>query len=151
MFSVILHIYQLRQLLTSANGSLNPDLFFLENVHLVEKGNLKMVESVFNSIRNCNGVTCNKQKKFLKSSKMAVSFKLNNNFGFAPLTFSTVSKSVSPVSLFSYHLLLHASRPVMFPPFHLNFSLIPPKSLMLLFDQVMPIQVNLFVPVNLRV
>ena len=79
---------------------------------------------------------------------MAVSFKLNNNFGFAPLSFSTVSKSVSPVSLFSYHLLLHVSRPVMFPPFHLNFSLIPPKSLMLLFVQVMPIQVNLLFQVT---
>ena len=27
-----------------ANGSLNPDLLFLDNVHLVEKGNLKLAE-----------------------------------------------------------------------------------------------------------
>ena len=44
---------------TVANGSLNPDLFFLDNVHLVEKGNLKLAESIFSSIENCNGVTCN--------------------------------------------------------------------------------------------
>ena len=35
---------------TVANGSLNPDLFFLDNLHLVEKGNLKLAESIFSSI-----------------------------------------------------------------------------------------------------
>ena len=29
---------------TFANGSLNPDLFFLDNVHLVEKENLKLTD-----------------------------------------------------------------------------------------------------------
>ena len=42
---------------TVANGSLNPDLFFLDNVHLVEQGNLNLAESIFSSIENCNGVT----------------------------------------------------------------------------------------------
>ena len=85
---------------TVANGSLNPDLFFLDNVHLVEKGNLKLAESKFSSIENCNGITCNSQKKFLMSYKMAVSFKLNNS-DFSPLSFSTVSKPICfvPVSL----------------------------------------------------
>ena len=85
---------------TVANGSLNPDLFFLNNVHLVEQGNLKLVESIFSSIENCNGFNCNNQKQSLTSSKMAVSFKLNNS-DFPPLSFSTVSKPVSfvPVSL----------------------------------------------------
>ena len=85
---------------TVANGSLNPDLFFLDNVHLVEQGNLKLAESIFSSIENCNGVTCDNLKKFLMSYKMAVSFKLNNS-DFPPLSFSTVSKPVSfvPVSL----------------------------------------------------
>ena len=81
---------------TVANGSLNPDLFFLDNMHLVAKGNLKLAESIFSSIENCNGLTCNKQKQFLISYKMAVSFKLNN-FDFPPLSFSTVSKPVSSV------------------------------------------------------
>ena len=85
---------------TVANGSLNPDLFFLSNVHLVEQGNLKLAESIFSSIETCNGFTCNNQKQSLTSSKMAVSFKLNNS-DFPPLSFSTVSKPVSfvPVSL----------------------------------------------------
>ena len=85
---------------TVANGSLNPDLFFLDNVHLVQQGNLKLAESIFSSIENCNGVTCNNQKKFLMSYKMAASFKLNNS-DFPPLSLSTVSKPVSfvPVSL----------------------------------------------------
>ena len=84
---------------TVANGSLNPELFFLD-VHLVEQGNLKLAESVFSSIESCNGVTCNNQKQFLMSYKMAASFKLNNS-DFPRLSFSTVPKPVSfvPVSL----------------------------------------------------
>ena len=82
---------------TFANGSLNPDLFFSDNVHLVEKGNLKLAESIFSSIKNYNDITCNKHKQFLTSFKMAVSFKLNN-FDFPPLSFSTVSKLVSSVA-----------------------------------------------------
>ena len=85
---------------TVANGSLNPDLFFLDNVHLVEKGNLKLAESIFSSIENCNGVTCNKQKQFLICHKMTVSFKLNN-FDFPSLYFSTVSKPVPASLLFA--------------------------------------------------
>ena len=46
---------------TLANGSLNPELFFLHNVDLVVKANLKLEESVFSSSENRNGVTCNKQ------------------------------------------------------------------------------------------
>ena len=81
---------------TFANGSLNPDLFFSDNKHLVRKGNLKLAEAIFSSIENCNGVTCNKHKQFLISYKMAVSFKLNN-FDFPSLPFSIVSKPVSSV------------------------------------------------------
>ena len=81
---------------TFANGSLNLGLFFLDNVHLVEKGNLKMEEPIFSSIKKCNGVICNQHKQFLISYKMAVSLKLEN-FDFLPLSFSTVSKLVSSI------------------------------------------------------
>ena len=96
MFQVILHIHRLRQLLDFANGSFNPDLIFSDNVHLVEKGNLKLAESIFSSIKNCNSITCNKHKQFLTSYKMALPFKLNN-FDFLPLSSSTASKPVSSV------------------------------------------------------
>ena len=96
MFQVILHIHGYNSCCTFANGSLNPELFFLDNVHLVEKGNLKLAESIFSSIKNSNDVTCNKHKQFLTSYKMAVFFKLNN-FDFPPLSSSTVSKPVSSV------------------------------------------------------
>ena len=101
MFQVILYIYiDYDSCWTVANGSLNPDLFFFDNVHLVEQENLKLAESIFSSIENCNGDTCNNQKQFLMSYKMAVSFKLNSS-GFHSLSFSTVYKPVSfvPVSL----------------------------------------------------
>ena len=67
---------------TVADGSLNPDLFLLDNIHLVKKGNLKLAEY---SVQRHHL----KHKQFLISYKMAVSFKLNN-FDF-PI-FSTVSK-----------------------------------------------------------
>ena len=58
---------------TVATGSLDPDSFFLGNVRFVEKENLKLSESIFNAIENCNGVVCNKHKQFQKSYKMVVS------------------------------------------------------------------------------
>ena len=60
---------------TFANTLLNPDLFFSDNVHVVEKRNLKFAESIFSSIQNCNSVTCNKHKQFLIYYEMAVYFK----------------------------------------------------------------------------
>ena len=132
-----------------ANGSLNTDLFFSDNVHLVEKGNLKLAESIFNSIENCNGVTCNKHKKFLISYKMAVSFKLNN-FDFPPLSF-LLYLSQFPLFLFRYCLLLHVVLPVMLVLFLINLCPILPTSVMVVFVQVMYLLVNLFVPVNLCV
>ena len=83
---------------TLANGSLNLDLFFLGDMHLVEKGNIKLAESIFSSIKNCINVTCNKHKQLLISYKMVVSFKLNN-FDFPLLSFSTVSKRISSALL----------------------------------------------------
>ena len=35
---------------TISNGTLDPDLFYLDNVHLVENGNLKLVESIISLI-----------------------------------------------------------------------------------------------------
>ena len=36
---------------TLSNGSLDPDLFYLDNVHLVENGNLKLAASIFSLIK----------------------------------------------------------------------------------------------------
>ena len=41
---------------TLSNGSLDPDFFYLDNVHLVENGNLKLAESIFSLIKNCDNV-----------------------------------------------------------------------------------------------
>ena len=132
---------------TFANGPLNSDLFFSDNLHLVEKGNLKLAESIFSSIKICNDFNCNKHKQFLTSYKVAVSFKLNN-FDFPLLSFSTVSKPVSsvPASL-SFDTTCFFS--VMLVLFLINLCLILSTSAMVLFVQVMSIMVNLFIPVNL--
>ena len=56
-----------------ANGSLNVDLYYSDRLHLVEKGNLKLAESIFNSVEVSNDAIChNHNNKFSKSYKMAV-------------------------------------------------------------------------------
>ena len=69
---------------TLADGSLNADLYYSDRLHLVEKGNLNLAESIFNSIEVSND--SNHNNKFSKSYKMAVSFKLNNK----PLRFANL-------------------------------------------------------------
>ena len=78
-----------------ADGSLNADLYYSDRLHLVEKGNLKLAESIFNSVEVSND--SNHNNKFSKSYKMAVSFKLNNA-EFPPLPFPSTSKPVSSIS-----------------------------------------------------
>ena len=79
---------------TLANGSLNADLYYSDRLNLVEKGNLKMAESMFNSIEVSNNLICgNHNNKSRKSYNMAVPFKLNNA-DFPPLPFSSASKPV---------------------------------------------------------
>ena len=92
-------------------------------------------------------ITCNKHKQFLISYKMAVSFKLNN-FDFAFYLF-LLYLNLFALFLLRYHLLLHVGLLVMLVLFPINLSLIPPKSVMVLFVQVMSILVNLFVRVDL--
>ena len=79
-------------------GSLDSDLFYLDNVHLVENGNLKVAESIFSFINNFGNIKHNKHIQFNKSCKMAVSFKLNNA-DFPPLYFPNLSMSCSFVPL----------------------------------------------------
>ena len=71
-------------------GSLNSDLFYLDNVHLVENGNLKVAESIFSFINNFDKIKHNIHIQFNKSCKMAVSFKLNNA-DFPSLSFPNLS------------------------------------------------------------
>ena len=82
---------------TLAKGSLSADLYYSDRLHLVEKGHLKLVESIFTSIEVSNDNICSNHNKFSKSYKMAVSFKLHNA-DFSPLSFPSASKPVSSVS-----------------------------------------------------
>ena len=83
---------------TLGNGSPNADLYDSDRLHLVEKGYLKLAESIFTSIEVSNDFICrNHNNKFSNSYKMAVSFKLNNA-DFPPLPFPSASKPVSSIS-----------------------------------------------------
>ena len=48
------------------DGSLNSDLYYSDRLHLDEKENLKLAETIFNSVE------VNHNNKFSKSNKMAV-------------------------------------------------------------------------------
>ena len=85
---------------TLANGSLNANLYYSDRLHIVEKGNLKLAESLFNSIEVSNDFICrNHNNKFSKSpsNKMAVSFKLSKTH-IPPLLFPSASKPASSIS-----------------------------------------------------
>ena len=60
--------------LTLLNGSLDPDLFSLNNLHLVENGNLELAESIFSLIETSDNVKQNNHIQFNNSYKMVVSF-----------------------------------------------------------------------------
>ena len=83
---------------TLSNGSLDSDLFHLDNVHLVEDGNRKAAESIFSFINNLDNIKHNNHIQFNKSYKMAVLVKLNNT-DFSPLSISNFSKSCSSVPM----------------------------------------------------
>ena len=52
-----------------ANGFLNPDLFYSDNVHLLEKGNLKLIELIFSWIKDCHSVSITNEISFLNCAR----------------------------------------------------------------------------------
>ena len=87
---------------TDNNDILNPSLFYHDKLHLIQKGNIKLSESIITATedRNIgqnthfNKMSNKKHNQFIKTYKMAASFKLNHA-DFPPLLNSTVSKPVS--------------------------------------------------------
>ena len=72
-----------------ANGSLNPDLFYSDKVHLVEKRNSELSKSIHKSIEDFYDTGNVNRYQLTKSYKVAVSF-VSTNTDFPPLP--TVSK-----------------------------------------------------------
>ena len=86
------------------NNTLAPSLFYHEKLHLIQKGNIKLSESIITATEDRNigqNTHLNKSNKkhnqFIKTYKMVASFKLNHA-DFPPLLYSTASKPVSYVS-----------------------------------------------------
>ena len=87
------------------NDTLDPSLFYHDKLHLIQKGNVKLLEPIITATedRNIgqnthfNKMSSKKYNQFIKTYKMAASFKLNHA-DFPPLLNSTVSKPVSYVS-----------------------------------------------------
>ena len=90
---------------TDNNDVLDPSLFYQYNLHLIQKGNIKLSESIITAIEDANigqntffnEMTNKKHNLFMKTYKMGVSFKLNHADN-PPLLNSTVSKPASFVS-----------------------------------------------------
>ena len=105
-----------------SNGFLDPDLFYLDNIHLVENGNLELVESVFSLIKNFDNVKYYSHIQFNKCYKMAVYFKLNNA-DFPLLSFPNFLRH-TPLFLCNYHNLLHVVPCLIMSVYHLSILLI---------------------------
>ena len=90
---------------TDNNDTLDLSLFYHNKLDLIQKGNIKLSESVITATedRNIgqnthfNKMLNKKHNQFIKTYKMAAPFKLNHA-DFPPLLNSTVSKPVSYVS-----------------------------------------------------
>ena len=81
---------------------LDPSLFYQDKLHLIQKGNIKLSESIITDTEDSqntlfNEMTNKKHHQFMKTYKMVVSFKLNHT-DFPPLLNSTVSKPAFSVS-----------------------------------------------------
>ena len=84
--------------------SINP-LLYQDKLHLIQKENIKLSESIITATENANigqsthinELANKKHNQFLKTYKMAETFKLTHT-GFHPLLTSTVSKPISSVS-----------------------------------------------------
>ena len=90
---------------TDNNDMLDPSLFYHDKLHLIQKGNIKLSGSIITATEDTNigqnthfnKISNKKHNQFIKTYKMAVSFKLNHA-DFPPLLNSTISKPVSSVS-----------------------------------------------------
>ena len=90
---------------TDNNDTLDPSLFYHDKLHLIQKGNIKLSESIITATedRNIgqnthfNKMSNKKHNQFIKTYKMAASFKLNHA-DFPSLLNSTVCKPLSYVS-----------------------------------------------------
>ena len=96
---------------TDNNNTLDPSLFYHDKLHLIQKANIKLSESIRTARQkywskedrnigqntHFNKMLNKKHNQFIKTYKRAASFKLNHA-DFPPLLNSTVSKPVSYVS-----------------------------------------------------
>ena len=86
------------------NDALDPLLFYHDKLHLYQKRNLRLSESIITAKEDTNidqnthfiKMTNKKYNQFMKTYKMAVCFKLNHT-DFPPLFISTVCKPVFSV------------------------------------------------------
>ena len=77
---------------TQPNGCLNSDMFYLDKLHLVEKGNLVLAKSLCRSIEYSHRVIT--RSEFITSYKLATAFQLNN-VNFPVMSSKYVCKAVS--------------------------------------------------------
>ena len=77
---------------TQPNGCLNSDMFYLNKLHLVEKGNLVLAKSICRSMEYSHRIIT--RNKFKTSYKVATVFQLNNA-DFPVLSSKYVCKAVS--------------------------------------------------------
>ena len=75
----MVQLYRSRhKLWTLANGSVNPEPFFFDKIHMVEKGNLNLSKSIRQRTEDCYDTGNINHYQLTKSYKLAVSYMLSN-------------------------------------------------------------------------
>ena len=96
---------------TLHNGSLKPNLFFMDNLHLVEKGNMKLSESIINDIKPNKNIPTESISILAKCFNHAADLNIND-YDYPPLPCNMSVRNSVPSSESAYANSIHSYKPV---------------------------------------
>ena len=96
---------------TLHNGSLKPNLFYMDNLHLVEEGNMKLSKSIINVIKPNKNIPLESISISSKFFNHAADFKINDH-DFPSLPCNMSVRNFIPSSERVYANSIHSCKPV---------------------------------------
>ena len=96
---------------TLHNGSLKPNLFYMDNLHLVEEGNMNLSESIINVIKPNKNILTESISISSKCFNHAADFNINDHH-FPPLPCNMSVRKFVPSSERVYANSIHSCKPV---------------------------------------
>ena len=127
---------------TLHNGSLKPNLFYMDNLHLIEEENMKLSESIINVIKTNKNITTESISISSKCFNHAADFNINDH-DFPPLPCNmSVRNFVLQVNVFMLILFIHVNLLVFVMFVEVN------SLLLVKFTHVNPFVLKMFVKAN---